>query len=692
MVQREGGRPLCDETHRWELREVARRTVVDQSASLPVALAPSGKVVVSGYLNCIRGLRLPDLKQIWELPTSSRVYPSQNPSFSDSEMVLGLESTVTFYRLGDGTAPVPIRSFLVPASIDRCIVTPDSERMAIYDNREQQLSLYDCSGSGSLIPRRRQPLMRAAGGFAGLTFDPSSRWLAYAGQDQQGLVVVDRDGRPAAQMQAPDRISTLYACHRSLLFAAREDRLLLGSYAGVEQIDWRRATSNQLVSKRHWVGGLVPSPEGNLLALADHGGLVVYGLAEGEELACLAELPLQVFSLEFVPDSSRLVVGILDTAELMLLELVERAVPARSREQGPAWELLDEFNWHFGSVTWERFDSDAANPGFRTSTVTPELCLASAGGDRWALADGWNDVRVVGPRGKLLESIAVPSEGDLLRYEAVALSPSGRRLAAARRHSLYLWDLESGEHEARTGYSNYYRDRTHALRYTRKDQLWWASTQGLQRVAGRGSRDRQVSGHSLEGAFLEEDYALLVTRGRLHCQDLAARAPRWQQPLPDPNANLATSPARVALLMDGVVQVLQASDGARLLRRVLLSVPRSLAALGFLGDRWLLVQWEDRTNSGISRPTASSIRRSGAGWWPAAGRSPSSFRITSCGCSVSRARWLRNRWGRPSWKQMKDAAATSPCAVGPEGFHGRPHSERRRYWRSARRLGMVFRR
>ncbi len=548
-------------------------------------------------MHSARGYHLPDLSLAWELPASARIYPSQNPCFSGSEMALGLGSTVTFYRLAEGRAPVRARSFLVPARIDRCALSPDSQRMAIYDNHHQKLTLYDCSGSRFLVPLPRLPLLTAAGGFAFAAFDPSSQRLAYLEGDHQTLVVVDRHGAPVARLQAPERVSYLYAGHRSVLFTASGEGLFLGSYPGIEQIDWRQGTATQLVSKSHWVGGLAASPDGRLLAVTDNNGLVLYGLADGEELTCLAESPLMPFSLEFLPDSTGLVVGTQDTGELVLLELLERSGTVRPREEGPSWQLAAEFAWHSRSLTWERFDSDAADPGFRTSTVKPELGLASTGGGRWALADGWNDVRVVGPGGELLECVAVPAEGDRLRYEAVALSPSGRRLAVARRYSLFLWDLESGQHYLHRSSSSYYKDRTHALRFAGEDRLWWASTKGLQSVEFGDDGRRGGAGVSLEGACLEASYALLVTGRGLVCQDLAKPAQtRWKQPLGPQPVSLATSPGRVAVLgRDGKARLLEVSDGSLLGQRQLLSVPRSLAGLGFLGDRWLLVQWEDRT-------------------------------------------------------------------------------------------------
>jgi len=594
MVHRQGKRNVRDETYRWQLREAARARIRNDGGGVPVAVSPTGSVVVTSYLHNAWGYRLTDLSLAWELASSARIYPSQNPSFSGSEMVLGLGSTVTFYRVEEDRAPVRARSFLVPVLIDRCVVSPDSRRMAIYDNHRQKLTLYDCAGKKFPIPLPRLPLQTSAGGFAGLAFDPASRWLVYAGNDGQALVVVDRNGRPVAKVRAPERLSTLYTGHRSLEFTACGEGLLLGCYTGIEQLDWQRATSVLLVGKGHWVGGLAPSPDGRLLAVTDQNGLVIYRL-DGEEVACLAESPLKAFALQFTPDSSRLVVGTQDSGELIVLELVERSAAARPREEGPTWKQVDEFSWQSPSVTWERFDSDAADPGYRTSTVTPELTLTSRGGDRWALADGWNDVRVVGPGGAVLESVAIPAEGDRLHYEAVALSPSGRRLAVARRHSLFLWDLESSRHEARTGYSAYYKDRTHALRFASDDELWWASTNGLHRVTFAGHPRRDSTVDSPDGAWLEASYGLFIVHRSLLCHDLAELGLRWRQPLGDKEIAVATSPGRVALMRSGTGQVLQASDGAPLLQRELLAVPRRLVAMGFLGDEWLLVQWEDRT-------------------------------------------------------------------------------------------------
>ncbi len=112
--------------------------------------------------------------------------------------------------LSPGSPPSLSRKLRVKAKIDRCVLSPDSSRLAVYDNSSQLMTFYD-SRSG-------RELFRGEGGFAFCLFHPSSRFLAYEDRASGCIVFVDSEGEVTGHLQPLQRASSLYACHRPALF------------------------------------------------------------------------------------------------------------------------------------------------------------------------------------------------------------------------------------------------------------------------------------------------------------------------------------------------------------------------------------------------------------------------------------------------------------------------------------------
>ena len=323
-----------------------------------------------------------------------------------------------------------------------------------------------------------------------VAFSPDGRYLVSASSFDRRINLWDTTkGQVLRQFLGSTDAATFTPDGRQLVWASRNGSVRLVDLATGQEV-------------RRFIGHTAPvhtavfSPDGQTLATGSRdGSVVLWDVASGALVRTLSKHSDKVNSLAFSPDGQRLVSTNGDT-----LKLWETATGAEVRT----------FKGHANGIWAVAFSRDGRR-------------LASASIDRtvklWDIANG-------------LETLAF--KGDFGFYD-VAFSLDGQRLAAATGHTVNVWELATGEGQAK-GQEELAAWHRQESEVCERDRQWFAAawhlsrlidvrpTDGLLRVqrarayAGLGQQDKAKADCAKVLSLKAEDRDSWYLRGRAHAE------------------------------------------------------------------------------------------------------------------------------------------------------------------------------
>ena len=226
---------------------------------------------------------------------------------------------------------------------------------------------------------------------------------------------------------------------------------------------------------------------------------------EGDELCLRAEIQQRLFCLQWLPDHTVLAMDW--DGQFSQLSLEPHTSPPTIHTPKPSHQL----RWSPPDVLQEWLNSDSAE--FRTSLQKTRVETVLPG-EAGYLATNLVDKLAWFPSGSQQPDriVDVPAFTDYFGFSHLAISPSGRRVAAGRRFEIQRWqDLEQHGHVLGRG-SYYYKNQMFALGFLDERHVVALTSEGVEWFHWDEERSWRQS-YSLEMAALVGSQALAYGRG-----------------------------------------------------------------------------------------------------------------------------------------------------------------------------------
>ena len=272
---------------------------------------------------------------------------------------------------------------------------------------------------------------------------------------------------------------------------------------------------------------------------------------------------------------------------------------------GPEWKMKSFIIWKQREIKREYFNSDAADPDFKTCCFTPDIEYAALCENSTAvLADGWSRFCVLDiTRRKIKKEFSVPVDGDQMEFDCIVLSPDASRCAVGRRLSVMIWNLASGRHfRTLEESSHYYGHKMFDISFFSRDLIWYACSEGIYRMnltckdyyGEDANGPLQVDGaafHAGAGLVLAvEDKTLHLFRAELPLEPLCSR----ELDVPIPVLAFSPSGKLIAVCSGESINIFSTPDLKPVLSRKVTERGGGHIACGFVNEDFILCQYGER--------------------------------------------------------------------------------------------------